>query len=131
METVEVLEAWIAAWNSGDAETLAGLACDDVELALPQGRQRGVAALREFVARQAYGVRLHIGPQRFEVSGEKVIAVGPVELRAVEDGDKMVAREEDAAAGFVLRDGRVARFTPYDDATSARRAEGFDEPTTG
>jgi hypothetical protein len=30
----------------------------------------------------------------------------------------------------LLRDGRGAQFTAYDDATNARRGEGFDEPTT-
>jgi hypothetical protein len=54
-------------------------------------------------------------------------ALGPIELRSLEEGDKVVERQENAGAGFTLRGNRVARFQPYRDAATALRTEGFDE----
>jgi ketosteroid isomerase-like protein len=127
MEPMHVVEAWIAAWNARDADALVSLADDDIELEMPMGARRGIAALREVVAKQSYGVRLYVGPQAFRVDGDRVLALGPIELRSVEEGDKVVERQENAGAGFTLRGDRVARFKPYPDAATALRAEGFDE----
>jgi ketosteroid isomerase-like protein len=127
MEQVEVLQAWIAAWNARDADALARLADDDIELDMPMGARRGIPALHEVVAKHTYGVRLYVGPQTFRVDGDTVVALGPIELRSVEDGDKVVERQENAGAGFTLRGDRVARFKPYPDGVVALRAEGFDE----
>jgi ketosteroid isomerase-like protein len=127
MEPVRVLEAWIAAWNARDADALTSLADEDIELEMPIGARRGIAALRDVVAKQSYGVRLYVGAQAFRVDGDRVLALGPIELRSVEEDDKVVERQENAGAGFTLRGDRVARFKPYPDAATAVRAEGFDE----
>jgi ketosteroid isomerase-like protein len=123
---LNVLQAWIAAWNARDADALVKLADDDIELEMPMGARRGISALRDVVAKQSYGVRLYVGPQRFQVDGDRVVALGPIELRSVEEGDKVVERQEDAGAGFTLRGDRVARFKPYPDSGAALRSEGFE-----
>jgi hypothetical protein len=127
MGQIDVLEAWIAAWNARDADALASLADEDIELEMPMGSRRGIPALREVVAKQSYGVRLYVGPQAFRADGDRVLALGPIELRSVEEGDKVVERQENAGAGFTVREDRVARFKPYPDSVTAHRAEGFDE----
>jgi hypothetical protein len=127
MEQLDVLRAWIAAWNARDADVLVSLADDDIELEMPMGARRGIPALRDVVAKLSYGVRVYVGPQVFQVNGERVLALGPIELRSVEDGDRVVERQENAGAGFTLRGDRVARFKPYRDAATALRDEGFDE----
>jgi ketosteroid isomerase-like protein len=127
MDHVDVVQAWIAAWNAGDADALVSLAVDDVELEMPMGARRGIPALRDVVAKQSYGMRLYVGPQALQVDADTVVALGPIELRSVEEGDKVVERQENAGAGFTVRGDRVARFKPYPDAVTALRAEGFDE----
>jgi ketosteroid isomerase-like protein len=127
MERVEVLQAWIAAWNARDADALVSLSDDDIELDMPMGARRGIAALRDVIAKQSYGVRLYVGPQAFQVDGDTAVALGPTEMRSVDEGDKVLERQENAGAGFTVRGDRVARFKPYPDGVTALRAEGFDE----
>jgi len=121
---VDVVERWTAAWNARDIDALAALAHPDIEVQTPRATASGIEALRALLAKQTYGVRLFIPPQDLRVRGDRVLATGPVELRWVED-DRVAERMEDAAACFELRDGRIARFTPYPDVAAARRAEGF------
>jgi hypothetical protein len=116
MEQLDVLRAWIAAWNARDPEVLVSLADDDIEVEMPMGARRGLPALRDVVAQQSYGVRVYVGPQAFQANGERVLALGPIELRSVEERDKIVERQDNAGAGFTLRGDRVARFKPYRDA---------------
>jgi hypothetical protein len=127
MDQLDVLRAWIAAWNARDADALVSLADDDIELEMPIGAGRGIPALRDVVAKQSYGVRVYVGPQAFQVNGETVLALGPIELRSVEEGDEVVERQENAGAELTLHGDRAARFKPYRDAATAKRAEGFDE----
>jgi ketosteroid isomerase-like protein len=127
VKQTDVLEAWIAAWNERDEDALVVLADEEIELELPSGAQRGIPALRDVVAKQSYGVRIHVEAQDFRIHGDTVVAVGPIELRWVEEGDEVAERQENAGAAFTVRDGRVARFKPYQDAAAALRAEGFDQ----
>ncbi len=91
----------------------------------PRGVQHGVSALRDLVAKQTFGVRLHVGPQDYSFNGDTVVSVGPIEWRSVEEDDAVVERHDDGAAAFTFRDDRIARFKPYPDAATALRTEGF------
>lgn len=125
MEPVDLVRAWTEAWNARDVDALAAMADEAVALEMPGGSARGVVALRELVARQSYGVRLYVGPQDLHDLNDSVISVGPIEFRQVEDDDRVVAREEDAAAVFEVQHGRVARFKPYASLTDALAGEGL------
>ena len=125
MEPVDLVRAWTEAWNARDVDELAAMADEAVALEMPGGRARGVAALRELVARQSYGVRLYVGPQDLHVLDDTVISVGPTEFRQVEEDDRVVGHEEDAAAVFTVHHGRIARFKPYASLTAALAGEGL------
>jgi hypothetical protein len=124
VEPVELVRAWTKAWNARDVDALAASADEAVALEMPGGTARGVVALRELVAGQSYGVRLYVGPQDLHVLGDTVISVGPIEFRQVEEDDRVVGREEDAAAVFVVNHDRIARFKPYTNLTAALAGEG-------
>jgi ketosteroid isomerase-like protein len=125
VEGADLVRAWIAAWNARDVGALLGLADENVVMEMPRGVARGAAAVRDLLGRQSYGVRVFVGPQHLHVLGETVVAVGPIEFRQVEEDDRVVAREEGAAAVFALREGRVARFKTYPDAVAALAGEGL------
>src|SRR5918995_2635087 len=127
MEPAEAVQTWIAAWNARDADALVGLADEDIEVDTPRGTGRGIRALHDYVARQSYGVRLFICPQELHVRGDRVVATGAIEFRSVDEGDKVLERNEDVAAAFRLRGDRIARVRPYPDAATALRAQGFAE----
>ncbi len=121
---LEVVEAWNTAYNARDAEALVALAHEDVELVSPRGVDRGHDAVRESVRRQAYGVGMHVDVHRRFHRGEHVVTAGAIELRFVDSGE--LAERFQAAAAFVVRDGRVARVEPHADLASALAAAGVD-----
>ncbi len=131
MTRTDVLDAWRAAWNARNADALAALADEPIELLMPHGVQVGIAALRELAARQSFGVRLYVLAQEYSISGDTVVATGPVEWRSVDEHDAVVERQDDAGAAFTFRGDLIARFKPYPDAATALRAEGFAEPGDG
>jgi ketosteroid isomerase-like protein len=125
VERRDVLEAWRAAWNARDLDALVRLADEEIELMTPRGVRQGISALGDLVAKQSFGVRLYVAPQEYAFNGDTVVSVGPIEWRSVDEDDAVVERQDDAAAAFTFRDDRIIRFTPYPDAATALRNEGF------
>lgn len=116
------------AWNACDADALARLADDEIELVTPLGVRQGLSALRDLVARQTFGVRLYVGPQTHRFRGDTAVSVGAVEWRSVDEGDAVVERQDDGAAAFTFRNDRIIRFKPFPDAETALQTHGFSQP---
>lgn len=86
-----------------------------------RGRSEMIAALIQF--RQAWeGLRTQ--PERFIDLGDRVLVLVKQTGRGLRSG---VLVEHDAAALFVLRDGRIIRWEGYWDRARARRVAALDE----
>ena len=125
LDPVAVVEAYGEAFNARDADALVALTDEDVELVSPRGVDRGHGAVRDAVARQTYGVGMHLVPGRFFHRGDLVVAEGAVELRFVASGE--LADRFAACAIYTVRDGRVTRVDPRLDLASALAAAGLAE----
>ena len=96
---------------------------EEIELRLPGAVCSGLSALEALVAKHEFGVRLYVEPQEYVFRGDTAIAFGTIEWRSVEEDDAVVERHQDGAAAYLFRGDRIARFTPYPDAATARRSE--------
>ncbi|HEX5418166.1 MAG TPA: nuclear transport factor 2 family protein [Chloroflexota bacterium] len=113
-----VVQAWHQALNAGDVETLVALSTEDVEVGGPRGASRGVAVLREWVARA--GIRLE--PGRVFQRGEVVVVEQTAEWR--EPGTGRIVGQQNLASLFVVRNGLVSRVIRYPDLATALREAG-------
>jgi hypothetical protein len=117
-DRVEIVAAWHAALNRGDAETVAALAHDDVEIGGPRGASRGAAVLREWVGRA--GIRLE--PIRWFARGPEIV----VEERASWRGeDGQPGEPQIVATWFRVDQGRVRRIARHADLAAALTAAGL------
>ena len=110
-------EAWIALFHH-DAEFVP-------QRAPIQGRYRGHAALREFVADNAESFDV-FEPDYGDVRdlGERVLALGKLRVRGKGSG---VEVEVPSALVLTYRDGKVARFEDFGDSRRALEATGLSE----
>jgi hypothetical protein len=123
---IDVASAWASALEAADGDTLVGLSAVDIELVSPRGVLRGSRAVRDLADRQTYGAAINFHPRAWFQRGETVVVVVDHPLRFVDTGEVSDAVLEGAAA-FVVREGRVARFTRYTDLASALNATGLTE----
>ncbi len=112
MEPTAVVRAWFDALNALDIERLVELAGPDVRLQTPRGPLQGHDGVREFARRQSYGVRMHVTNLRLAQDGDAVITEDAIEFRSVDDGSTM--GREVMRARWVVRDGRLTEFAPYE-----------------
>ena len=118
MLPVDVVRAWFAAVNDLDVDALIGLADPHIRLVTPRGPLEGHDGVRTFVERQAYGVRMHVENLRvLDDEGGSVITEDRIEFRSVDDGSVMGS--EVMRARWVVRDGRLVEFAPYDGEIAA------------
>jgi ketosteroid isomerase-like protein len=115
--------AFIDAFNEEDLERLGEVLHPDVVLHSARGTRRG----REEAL--AWARRLDTGEldQRVEldsitVDGDRAVALVRKQWWWRDGGD--LAREDELAWAFELRDGRVARWEPFEDPAAAFAAAG-------
>ncbi len=118
---VAVVKAWHDALNAGDADRLAALAHEEVEVGGPRGSGRGIALLRDWVDRA--GVRLE--PGRFFHRDDEVVVEQSAMWRAADTGH--VSDPQTVASAFLVRDGLVHRVKRHPDLDAALEAVGLDE----
>ena len=110
----EVVQAWHAALNAGDLETLLSLSANDIEVAGPRGGGRGADVLRDWVGRA--NIRLDV---------ERILGHGPllvVEERARWAGDDA---PQVVASVFRVQDGKVTSVIRHPDVAAALEAAGL------
>lgn len=123
---IAVVDAWARALEAADAETLVELSDDGIELVSSRGVLRGSRAVRDLAHRQTYGAAVNFRPRSWFQREDTVVVAVDHPLRFVDTGDVSDAVPE-AAAAFVVREGRVTRFAPYTDLASAFHATGLTE----
>ena len=125
MSALETVRAWMRAFQRRDAESLLALTDADLEYNRWVGVERGHDAVRALLHRQTYGVGLHPQPLRSFCRDDTVVLDVRVIGRYVDSGEE--AGVHAGAAVFVVRGGRVARFTPLPDLARALDAAGLSE----
>ena len=123
---IDVARAWARALEAADGETLVGLSDDGIELVSTRGVLRGSKAVRDLAHRQTYGAAVNFRPRAWFQRGDTIVVAVDHPLRFVDTGEVSDAVPQGAAA-FVVRKGRVTRFTPYTDLASALDATGLTE----
>jgi hypothetical protein len=77
-DPVEVVQAWVAAANAGDAERLVALSAPDIEVVGPRGIGAGHRLLREWLARAGLSSKRE-GRTRGE-AGWELVSVTPLTI---------------------------------------------------
>jgi len=110
---VRIVHGWHEALNGGDADRLAELSHPDVEVGGPRGSGHGARLLQEWVNR----ANIRLEPRRFFHRAETVVVEEEAEWRSPDTGE--ITGSQTVGSVFVVRDGRVARVTRYDDLAGA------------
>ena len=126
MSSAAVARAWEQAWNARDADALVALVHEDLEIVtIHRGTRHGRDALRAWVARQTYGVAMHVAMVRVFERGDVAVAETRTEWRYVDGGE--LAEISSGALAFLVRDERIARVTVHPDLATALAASGLTE----
>ena len=118
---IAVVMAWHDALNGGDADGLAALTDDEVEVLGPQGSGHGVALVRAW----AEGAGVRLVPGRVFRRGIAVVVEQRATWRSSETGQE--GEPSTVATAFLVVDGKVRRAARYDDLAAALAAAGLDE----
>ena len=116
---VEVVLAWHAALNAGDADRLVSLSTADVEVGGPRGSGRGADVLRDWVAR----ANIRLEPQRWQASGTTVVVQ---QAASWQTPDGQHTEPQTAASVFWVDDGQVAGVIRYADFATALESVGLE-----
>jgi limonene-1,2-epoxide hydrolase len=122
---IAVVRAWIRALECGDADALVALTSPRLEYTRWSGVERGHDAVRGLVERQGYGVSGQPTLLRAFGRDDTVVAEVRMEGRYVDTGE--LAGVEQAAALFVVQEGRVAHLERYRELAAALAAAGLSE----
>lgn len=120
---IALVAAWHEALNAGDADRVAALSHDDVEVVGPRGVASGRAVVRDWVGRA--GTRLE--PLRWFQRDGSVVVEQRASWRTDETGEATVPIV--VATAFRVRDGLVQRIARHDGLRQALADAGLDEST--
>ena len=112
---LEVVRAWHAAVNAGDADQAMALSTPDIEVGGPRGSGRGRQLLMDWLGQAA----IRLDPLRF-VCEDQTVVVEQSAQWATEDGGFTEPRM--VASVFQVQDGLVSRVLRYPDLSSALTA---------
>ncbi len=119
-----VVRRFYEAFESQQLDEFVNVLHPEVELQTARGLRRGLNEAREWARKSEAGEL----DQRFVV--EELIEHGGQVLALLSKqwwwrADDELAEERPVAAVFTLRDGRIARWQPYEDREGARTAVGL------
>jgi ketosteroid isomerase-like protein len=121
-ETAAAVLAFIDAFNSEDLERLGEVLDPDVVLHTARGTKRGLAEALAWARRLETGeLDQHIELDSRNVEGDRAVALVRKQWWW---RDGQLAREDQMAWVFEIRDGRVARWEPFEDRVAALAAAG-------
>jgi limonene-1,2-epoxide hydrolase len=127
---LEAVRAFINGFNDQDFDLFVSVLDPEVELhTLKLGLITGHEEARRWATKQPGGLQQHLVIEDLLRSGDQVVALLRQQWRW-EDGDE-VAEENDAAALFTLREGRIVRWRPFADRAEALRAAGIETAEEG
>ena len=125
-ENVELVRSLMDSWNRG--ETDLSSFHPDVEWlprrAATEGAYRGISGIERFIADTEETFDKFELRQELLASGEKVLAWGPIHVRARQSGI-----ETDIPTGgvFEFRDGKIVRWEDFGSKEKALKAAGLSE----
>jgi ketosteroid isomerase-like protein len=111
---------FIRAFNEGDLDAFAATLHPEVEIHAARGLRKGIDAARIWATRKPGGVQQHIVLDELYEDYELAVALITRQWRWAEDGK--LAKEEEAAWLFELRDGRVVSWRAFEDRADAAGA---------
>jgi ketosteroid isomerase-like protein len=117
-DPIQIVSEWHEAVNFGDAERLARLVSDDVEIGGPRGTDRGLEALVDWVERTGIQLEPTVWYQRGETVVVCQLATWPGEGGTPGD-------PQPAASAFVVHDDRILSIVRYADQVAAFGATGL------
>jgi limonene-1,2-epoxide hydrolase len=121
---LEAVRAFIDGFNDQDFDLFVSVLDPGVELhTLKLGRITGHEEARRWATKQPGGLQQHLVIDDLLQSGDQVVALLRQQWRW-EDGDQL-AEENEAAALFTLREGRIVRWRPFADRAGALQAAGM------
>ena len=118
---MDVVLAWLAAVNEGDAIRALALSAPDVEVVGPKGTGHGKEELKDWLEKAGAIFATH----RIFCSGDAVVVAQRGIWRSRETG--AVIGEADVATRFKVADGRVAQLERYESLDDALRGAELTE----
>jgi hypothetical protein len=118
---VTIVQAWQAAANAADADTLLSLSDEQIEIIGPRGSAYGHDILRQWLARAG----LTVEPKRVFARDNAVVVEQHGVWHNVDTGETM--GEADLASSFRVTDGRVSRYARFETLDAALADVGLSE----
>jgi limonene-1,2-epoxide hydrolase len=127
---LEAVRAFIGGFNDQDFDLFLSVLDPQVELhTLKLGRITGHEEARRWATKQPGGLQQQLVIEDLLPRGDQVVALLRQQWRWEDGGE--VAEENDAAALFTLRDGRIVRWKPFADRAEALKAAGIEPAEDG
>jgi limonene-1,2-epoxide hydrolase len=124
---LEAVRAFISGFNDQDFDLFVSVLDPEVELhTLKLGLITGHEEARRWATKRPGGLQQYLVIEDLLRSGDQVVALLRQQWRW-EDGDQ-VAEENEVAALFTVREGRIVRWRPFADRAEAVRAAGIQDP---
>jgi ketosteroid isomerase-like protein len=124
---LDAVRAFIDGFNEQDFDVFLSVLDPEVELhTLKLGRITGHEEARRWATKRPGGLQQQLVIEDLLRGGDQVVAL----LRQQwhwEDGGE-IAEENEVAALFTLREGRIVRWRPFTDRAEALRAAGIGAP---
>jgi limonene-1,2-epoxide hydrolase len=127
---LEAVRSFIDGFNEQDFDLFVSVLDPEVELhTLKLGLITGHDEARRWATKQPGGLQQQLTIDDLLRSDDQVVALLRQQWRWEEDGE--LAEENEVAALFTLRDGRIVRWRPFADRAEALRAAGLDAAGEG
>ena len=127
---LEAVRTFIDGFNEQDFDLFLSVLDPAVELhTLKLGLITGHEEARRWATKQPGGLQQHLAIDEMLQSREQVVALLRQQWRWEEDGE--LAEENEVAALFTLREGRIVRWRPFANRAEALREAGLDAAGEG
>ncbi len=127
---LEAVRSFIDGFNDQDFDLFLSVLDPEVELhTLKLGLITGHQEARRWATKRPGGLQQLLVIDDLRSNGEQVLALLRQQWRW-EDGDE-VAEENEVAALFTLREGRIVRWRPFADRAEALQAAGLEPGEDG
>ncbi|HEV2859228.1 MAG TPA: nuclear transport factor 2 family protein [Solirubrobacterales bacterium] len=120
---MDPIREFIRAFNEQDLDALAAVLDPEVEIHSGRGLRKGIDAARAWATRTSGGAQQTVVLEELYEEPDKAAALIKRLWHWEEDGS--LAREEEMAWLFELRDRRIRSWRPFEDRDEALREAGF------
>jgi ketosteroid isomerase-like protein len=118
----DAVRKFIETFNSQDLDAFAETLDPEVEIVSGRGPRHGRDEARTWATFKPGGLQQKMVVEDMRESGDRVVAL--TRRQWYWDGTDELATEDEMAHLFEIRDGRVARWQPFEDRAQALKALG-------